>query len=114
MAIDERWYRHPNLPDVAVRYVDGFANDTTFARQKVQDIAPIVSQNTRERYETQGWNAGRTMRKAASIPSTVYYDWIAEWQREGKLVLGDPEFGSKANELCLKRVRDMEYNKFRV
>lgn len=110
--MDEKWHAHPTLPGVAVRYIDGFANDNTFARQKVQDIAPGIEANTIERNETRGWNAGRTGRKAASIPATLYYDWIAEWQREGKLDMKDPEFERKANNLCLARVRDRDYNKF--
>lgn len=109
-----KWHRHPNLPDVAVRYVDGFEGDTVFAREKRQDIEPIVDANTRERLETGGWAAGRNMRKAASIPASLYYDWISEWQRQGLLDMKDPEFSQKANDLCLKRVRDSEYGKFRI
>lgn len=109
-----KWHRHPNLPDVAVRYLDGFDGDNNFARQKVQDIEPIINDNTRERNETQGWNSKRTGRKAASIPATVYYDWIAEWQKKGLLDMKDPDFSRKANDLCLKRVRDSDYGKFRI
>ena len=110
----DKWHQHPNLPDVAVRYTDGFEGDTVFAREKRQDIAPIIDDNQQERNETQGWTQSRQGRKAASIPATVYYDWIAEWQRQGALDLKDPEFSRKANDLCLKRVRDSEYGKFKI
>lgn len=109
-----KWHRHSNFPDIAVRYVDGLANDTEFARQKVQDIEPAVNANTEERNTTGGWNKARTRRKAASIPALVYYDWIAEWTKQGLLVPGDPEFSEKANALCLKRVRDSDYGKFKI
>lgn len=110
----ERWGAHPSLPGVAVRYRDGYANDDTFGREMVQDIEPGIDAATRERNETQGWNTGRTARKAASIPAIVYYDWVAEWERQGLLTIGDPEFERKANDLCLKRVRDSDFSKFKV
>ena len=109
-----KWRPHESLPGVAVRYHDGMGNDTTFAREMMQDAAPAIEANQIERNETQGWNSSRTGRKAASIPATVYYDWIAQWQREGVLDMKDPEFERKANDLCLARVRDSDFSKFKV
>lgn len=106
------WHQHGNFDDVAQRY---FEQDGVLHRQKVQDIEPAIDANTRERNETGGWTRQRTMRKAASIPATVYYDWIVEWQRRGDLPdMTHPEFHTKANELCLKRVKDGDYGKFRI
>lgn len=106
------WHRHGNFDDVSQRY---FEQDGQLYRQKVQDIEPAVDANTRERNETGGWTAGRTMRKAASIPATLYYDWIVEWQKEGLLPeMSHPDFHSLCNNLCLKRVKDGDYSKFRI
>ena len=106
------WQRHSNFGDVAQRY---FEQDGELYRQKVQDIEPIVDATTRERNDTGGWTANRKMRKAASIPASLYYDWIVQWQREGLLPdMSHPDFSQMANDLCLKRVRDGDYSKFRV
>lgn len=113
--MDERWHQHPNFDDVKVRYRDGIGNDTEFYREKVQDIAPAIAANTIERNETGGWTRERTMRKAASIPVTIYYDWIVEWQRKGDLPdMTHPDFHSMVNRLCVQRVKDGDYSKFRV
>lgn len=106
------WHRHPNFADVVQRE---FWQDDMLVRQRVQDVEPIVDANTRERNETGGWAAGRKMRKAASIPASVYYDWIVQWQKEGLLPdMTHPDFSALANDLCLKRVKDGDYSKFRV
>lgn len=106
------WHKHANFDDVAQRY---FEQDGQIVRQKVQDIEPAVDRNTRERNETGGWTSGRKMRKAASIPASLYYDWIVQWQKEGLLPdMSHPDFSEMANALCLKRVRDGDYSKFRV
>lgn len=106
------WHKHANFDDVAQRY---FEQDGTLYRQKVQDIEPAVDANTRERNDTGGWTAGRKMRKAASIPASLYYDWIVQWQKEGLLPdMTHPEFSTMANNLCLKRVKDGDYSKFRI
>lgn len=106
------WQKHGNFEDVAQRYI---FDDDKIVRHNVQDIEPAIDANTRLRNETGGWTEGRRMRKAASIPATVYYDWIVEWQREGLLPdMTHPEFSQMANALCLKRVRDGDYSKFRI
>ncbi len=107
-----KWQQHSNLPGVVQRYIE---HDDFFVRQVQQDIEPVVDANTRERNETGGWNADRTMKKVASVPATLWYDWVAEWQRKGLLPPhSHPEFSRMANELTRKRVRDGDYGKFRV
>lgn len=106
------WHRHSNFADVRQRY---FEQDGQLIRQRVQDVEPVIDQNTRERNETGGWTAGRKMRKAASIPASLYYDWIVTWQKQGLLPdMSHPDFSEMANNLCLKRVKDGDFSKFRV
>ena len=108
--MDTRWRPHSALPGVAERYIDGFANDDTFHRQKVQDVAPILDYNARIRGTSNGKTAGGG-RHVGRIPSTVYYDWIAEWEREG--LIGPGNMGG-LNDLLLARLRDGDYSKFRT
>lgn len=106
------WHRHANFGDVAQRY---FEEDGRLIRQKVQDIEPVVEANKRLSNETGGWTENRKFRKAASIPASLYYDWISTWQKEGRLPdMTHPDFSEMANNLCLQRVRDGDYSKFRV
>ena len=64
------WHRHSNFGDVAQRYVE---QDGTLYRQKVQDIEPIVDAATHERNSTGGWTENRKMRKAATVPASLWY-----------------------------------------
>ena len=106
--VDTTWKRHGNLLGVAERYIP---TDDGFARQKVQDIEPIVDDNRRLANETDGRSAGGSFRKVGSIPATVYYQWIVEWQRKGLIGPGNMD---RVNELCLQRLRDSDYAKFRT
>lgn len=108
-----RW-KHTGFDDIKEIHLDGHHGDNEIRRVLQQDIEPIVDANTRERNETGGWNRERTMQKVGSIPATVYYDWIAEWQRQGKIALGDPNFSREVNRLCAARLRDSDYSKFRT
>ena len=108
--MDQRWRRHPTMPDVAERYVDGFANDIEFYRQKVQDVAPIIDRNRRIRNETNG-RTREGGRYLGSIPATVYYEWIIEWQRKGLIGPGNMD---AVNDLLKQKLRDSDYSKFRA
>ena len=108
--MDQQWKPHAALHGVYERYVDGFANDTEFHRQKVQDVAPIIDFNTTVRNETNGATP-EGGRHVGRIPATIYYDWIAEWEREGKIGPGNM---SGLNDLLLGRLRDRDYAKFRT
>lgn len=108
--MDESWKPHSALVGVYERYVDGFANDTEFHRQKVQDIAPIIDFNTRVRNETNG-KTPEGGRHVGRIPATIYYDWVAEWTREGKIGPGNM---SPLNDLLLGRLRNRDFAKFRA
>lgn len=106
------WHQHTNFADVRQRY---FEQDGQLIRQRVQDVEPVIDRNTRERNETGGWTASRSMRKAASIPASLYYEWIVQWQKEGLLPdMSHKDFSEMANNLCLKRVKDGDFSKFRV
>lgn len=106
------WTAHPNHPDAKVRY---FEQDGKLHRQVQQNVDAALDMNRRVSNETGGWTPNRTMRKAASIPATLYYDWIVEWQRKGLLPdMTHPEFERKCNELCLRRVRSGDYSGFSV
>jgi len=102
------WKPHSNLDGVFERYIPGDGNK--FHRQKVQDVAPILEHNTRVRNETNGRTKGGG-RMVASIPATVYYDWIAEWTRKGLIGPGNM---SGVNDLLIKRIRDRDFSKFRM
>jgi hypothetical protein len=107
------WRRHDNAPDVAVRFVD--ADGTKFHQQYVQDIEPIVDANTRERNETGGWAIDRSKRKVGSVPVSVVWDKIREWQRRGELPPhGNPLFSSMLNQKLVEMLRDRDYAKFRT
>lgn len=102
------WEAHPNLDGVAQRYFEG--EGATFHRQKVQDVEPILKRNAAMATED-GFSEDRRIRRVASIPATVFYDWIAEWQREGKLAPGHMD---DLNDLIRKRLRDSDFSKFRT
>ncbi len=108
--MDERWKPHGALVGVFERYIDGFANDDEFHRQKVQDIAPILDFNSRVRNETNGATPGGG-RHVARIPATIYYDWVAEWTKKG---LVGPGNMAGLNDLLLTRLRDPDYSKFKT
>ncbi len=108
--MDERWKKHSTLDGVFERYVDGFANDTEFHRQKVQDVQPILDDNTRVRNESNG-RTREGGRKVGSIPATIYYDWVKEWTTKG---LVEPGNMAGLNDLLLARLRDPDYSKFRT
>ena len=106
--MDERWKPHGSLHGVYERYIDGYANDDTFHRQKVQDIAPILDYNSRVRNETNGATK-EGGRHVGRIPATVYYDWVKEWTGKG---LVGPGNMAGLNDLLLARLRDPDYSKF--
>lgn len=107
------WRRHGQAPDVAVRFVDG--DGTLFHQQYVQDIAPAIDENTRIRNETNGWSADRSKRKVGSIPVSIVWDKVREWQARGELPPRDnPLFGHMLNEKLKDLLRDRDYAKFRT
>ena len=108
--MDERWHWHPTLPGVRQRYIDGFANDTQFHRQTVQDVEPILDRNKALQSED-GFDADRSMRRVASIPATVYYDWLEEWRNSGQLAIGDV---GRERELIKARLRNPDFKNFRT
>ena len=108
--MDQRWKPHASLPGVAERFIDGVGSDTTFHRQKVQDVEPIINKATQIRNETNG-RTPEGGRHVGRIPATVYYDWVAEWTRQGKIGPGNM---SGLNDLLLSRLRDRDYAKFKT
>jgi hypothetical protein len=107
------WRPHARFQGVKERYIND--DDYGIVRHLQQDAEPVIDAVTRERNETGGWNADRTMKKVASVPAIVYYDWVAEWQMKGMLPPHHhPEFSRMCNELVRQRVRDGDYAKFRV
>jgi hypothetical protein len=107
----QQWKRHAQWGDVAERIVDD--EGTKFHRQFVQDVAPVIDQNTRIRNETNGRVAGG--RKLGSIPVTIVWDKIREWQSEGSLPPhGNPFFSSMLNEKLKDLLKDRDYSKFRT
>ena len=107
-----RWERHYQAPDVAVRRVDG--EGYKFHRQYVQDVEPAIDENTRVRNETNGWLPDRSARKVGSIPVTIVHDWIRQWTLEGRLVMGDPTYSSRLNQLLKEKLKDRDFAKFRT
>lgn len=105
----DKWEWHPTLPGVVQKFHEGFDSETTFVRQKVQDIAPIIDANTETRNNGNGRTSGGG-RKIGSIPATLYYDWVAEWERKGLIGPGNME---PLNGLLIARLRDRDYSKFR-
>lgn len=106
------WERHSNFSDAKVRY---HWDDGNLTRQVQQDVEPLLDANARERNDTGGWNTNRTMKKVASIPTSLYYAWVVEWQRQGLLPeMTHRDFSRMANDLCKKRVRDGDYSGFKV
>lgn len=106
------WTQHPNFADARVRYLE---NDGELVRHVQQDAAPIMDANKRLANETGGWNSSRSMKKVASVPATLWYSWIVDWQRRGLLPdMSHPQFSEMANALCVKRVKDGDWSRFSV
>ena len=108
------WRRHANAPDVSVRFVDG--EGTRFYKQYVQhDVEPLLDHNTRVRNDTNGFLPDRSARKVGSIPVTVVWDKVREWQRMGELPPHDnPLFSPMLNEKLKELLKDRDYSKFRT
>jgi len=107
------WRVHEQGPDIRTRFVDG--DGTKFHRQFVQDVQPAIDENARVRNETNGWSADRSKRKVGSLPVTIVWDKIREWERQGLLPApGSPEYGHTLNRLLVNLLRDRDYSKFRT
>lgn len=104
----ETWHPHPTIPGVGQRYFLG--EGETFHRQTVEDVEPILKRNAAGR-TGDGFSADRSRRHVATIPATVFYDWIAEWQREGRIA---PGHMSGLNDLIRERLRDRDWRKLRA
>ena len=103
----DRWHRHSNAPDVVQRY---FETDDGFARQKVQDVEPLIDRNRAIRNDTNGRTEGGGV-LIGSIPTTVYHEWIKEWTVQGKIAPGHMD---AVNGLLEARLRDSDFSKFRT
>ena len=107
------WRRHEQAPDVALRFVDG--EGKLIHRQFVQDVEPAIDANTRERNETNGWAPDRQSRKVGSVPVSIVWDKIREWQNKGELpARTDPLFSALLNRKLVEMLRDRDYSKFRT
>lgn len=107
------WRRHENAPDVAVRYIDG--DGRLFHEQYVQDVEPIIEQNTALRNYNGGWAPDRSKRKVGTLPVTIVWDKIREWQAKGELPAhGTPGFSKELNRKLVELLKDRDYSKFRT
>ena len=106
--MERRWHPHRTLPGVMQRYFEG--DGSTFHREKVQDVEPILKRNAALAGED-GMNADRSGRRVATIPAVTFYDWIAEWERQGLIGPGHYE---PLNDLIVKRLRDGDWRKLRT
>lgn len=107
------WRTHEQGADIKTRFVDG--EGTKFHRQFVQDVEPLVDENTRIRNETNGWSADRSRRKIGSVPVTIVWSKIREWEAKGLLPpAGSPNYGHTLNRLLVEMLRDSDYSKFRT
>lgn len=109
----EQWRPHATLPGVMERYIADDA-EGKIHRQKVQDVAPAIAEAARVRNDTGGWSADRHRRQIGEIPATIVYDKITQWHREGRLIMGSPDYGMRLNELLKELLRDRDYAKFRT
>ena len=108
----QQWHRNHQWGDVAERIVDDEGGK--FHRQLVQDVAPAIDHNTKVRNDTNGWLPDRSARKVGSIPVTIVHDKIRQWEKEGRLKAGDPDYGLRLNNLLKDMLRDRDYAKFRT
>lgn len=106
------WKRHTQWDDVAERYVDG--EGSLYHRHFVQDVEPAIDHSTQVRNDTNGWLPDRSARKVGSIPVTIVWDKIREWEAQGELVRGDPGYSMRLNHLLKNLLRDRDYSKFRT
>lgn len=108
--MDTRWKPHNSLVGVSERYIDGFANDTTFHRQKYQDVQPIIDYNQRVRNETNGATL-EGGRHVGRIPILILNEWVEEWTKKG---LVGPGNMAGLNDLLIARLRDPDYRKLKT
>lgn len=104
----QKWQRR--WDGVGVRIVDD--DGMKYHRQFVQDVEPIINNNTRIRNETNG-KVGEG-RRVGSIPTTIVYDKIREWTAQGRLDPNAPTYSLKLNNLLKELLRDRDYAKFRT
>lgn len=102
--------RHEYLytSEVGVRYFLRHEPDGSIHIDGYQDVQHILDHNGRMATENDGWNADKTMRRAASIPMNL----ISEWkQKEGF----DAFKASKEDPKALfKRLNDPDWIKLRT
>lgn len=103
-----QWRPHSTLPGVVERYLHG--EGTAFHRQKVQDVAPIIKRNRAIANDLDGRTPGGG-RQVGEVPATVFYDWIAEWTRQGLIGPGNMD---AVNSLLKAKLRDGDFSKFRT
>lgn len=81
-----------------------FDNDGLIHRIKTQDVEPVLEEVKAKRDFNNGYSKSRNSRHLASIPMTIWFDWL---QQYGKSFYQD--------EVLLRRLlRDAGYAKFRV
>ena len=93
------------------RYFEG--EGSKFYRERVQDVAPILDRHRRVANATDGKTEGGG-RFIGSIPNVVYYDWIAEWQRQGLIDPNTPGGMRPVNDLIRAKLRDSDFSKLRA
>ena len=104
-----KWQVNPHT-GIVERYIEG--DGAEFHRERVQDVEPILARNRRVANETDGRTKGGS-RVLGSIPNVVYYDWIAEWQRQGLIDPNSPGGMRPVNDLIKAKLRDSEWSKLR-
>jgi len=106
-------WRHSATPGVVEKYEHGHGDEAVITQKKRQDVGAILDRNRRIANETDGRTAegGRFL---GSIPNLVFYDWIAEWERQGLISPGAPGGMAPVNDLLKKKLRDSDYSKLRT
>lgn len=56
-----------------------FHADGSFALQRSQDVEPALEANRRLRAEGDGYSPSRELRRIASIPTVVQFEWIRRY-----------------------------------
>lgn len=107
-----QWHKHYQWDDVVLRRLDG--DGYQWHTQYRQDVEPCIDHNTKVRNETNGWLPDRSARKVGSIPVTVVYDKIREWERTGELKRGEAGYGMRLNQKLKELLKDRDYAKFRT
>jgi hypothetical protein len=105
-------YEFLHVNEAGIAYYLRHEDDGSIHMDGFQDVQPMLDENHKMLTENNGWNADKTMRRAASIPMNLINQWK---QTEGfdalKAVKEDPKaLFRKLNDSNWLRLRTAHWN----